>query len=281
MAKQARMQAGSPTARPSGQAAAREPRLEDCRTRLESVELLLNSSRRDALALARALLDDVLAIYAARHMPSEARANVDPEAVLRALPEAAARDDLAAARRWLDGAGATSDGSGHGVVLLRRVVSDLARTENGPDAAGVAAFRGLVGRITWWQGAIAAAVVVGVLVLALLTRASGDRRAAEFESWFAQASEQFTAGHYAEAVERYRRAIAATPQQDRAADAWNNMGWALYQLGRYQEAVDAYRKALALRPAFALPRNNLDVALRKLDLKKAETARQQTPTTGK
>ena len=83
-----------------------------------------------------------------------------------------------------------------------------------------------------------------------------------------------------EAVERFRSAIAAMPDTDPTANAWNNMGWALVQLGRHDEAIAAFRKALLLRPVFPLARNNLDAAQRQLDLKKSEKERAQA-TAGK
>ena len=85
------------------------------------------------------------------------------------------------------------------------------------------------------------------------------------------------ASDHAGAIESFRKAIAALPDTDRTASAWNDMGWALQQLGRYEEAIAAYRKALLLQPVFPLARNNLDAAQRQLDLKKTEQARQPAP----
>ena len=48
------------------------------------------------------------------------------------------------------------------------------------------------------------------------------------------------------------------PDHPRSADAYNNLGWTLFNLERYREAVEAYEAALALRPDFELARNNLE-----------------------
>lgn len=274
MAKKVRRRESAPVTHRPAQAADRHARLEDCRARLESVELLLGSSRRDALVLARALLDDVVVLLAARYLPEEARAAADPEAVLRALPDPAPREHLAAARRWLEAANADS---AEGIVALRRVVTDLARALNRADVTGLAAFRQALRRPTWMQVGIAAAAVVAILVLGLQVRAGRDRRPADYGAWFAQGGARQAAGAHAEAVELFRKAIAALPDTDRTASAWNDMGWSLSQLGRYEEAIAAYRKALLLRPAFSLARNNLEAVQRQLDLKKAEQAKQPAP----
>ena len=277
MAEQAMGREAAPKTDRPAPGVQRRAKLEDCRARLESVELLLASSPRDALVLARALLDDVVIMLAALYLLEEARAEADPEAVMRALPGTAAREHLAAARSWLEGAEATGADSAEGIVALRRVVTDLVRAVNRTDVTGLAAFRQTFRRTTWMQAGIVALIVVAILVVALQVRAGRDRRAAEFEASFSEGSARLAAGDHAGAVERFRKAIAAMPDTDRTASVWNDMGWSLQQLGRYEEAVTAYRKALELQPAFSLARNNLGAAQRQLDLKKAEQARQPAP----
>lgn len=264
------------THRPA-QASERHARLEDCRARLESVELLSVSSPRDALLLAHALLDDLDVLMAALHPPEEAPAKTDPDAVMRARPGIETRHRLAAARRWLEEAGAAGAVPAEGIVALRRVVRDLAQAVGRRDVTGLAAFRQALRRTTWLQAGIAAAVVAAVLVVLLGVRAGRDRRAAEFEAWFSQGSASLIAGDHAGAVERFRKAIAAMPDTDRTASAWNDMGWSLQQIGRHEEAIAAYRKALLLLPTFPLARNNLEAAQRQLDLKKSDKERQRAP----
>src|SRR5437867_9547317 len=141
MAKKAIERVPTPGTRRPAQAVDRPVRLEDCRARLQSVELLLGSSPRDAVALARALLGDVVALLATLYLPEEARAKADPEAVMRALHDATIREHLAAALCWLAGAEATGVVSAEGIVILRRVISDLARATGRTDVTGLAAFR--------------------------------------------------------------------------------------------------------------------------------------------
>jgi tetratricopeptide (TPR) repeat protein/tRNA A-37 threonylcarbamoyl transferase component Bud32 len=61
-----------------------------------------------------------------------------------------------------------------------------------------------------------------------------------------------------EAAAAYRKATALKPDY---ADAWNSLGWALYQQNKVAEAVDAYRQTLRLKPDHALAHNNLGIAL--------------------
>jgi tetratricopeptide (TPR) repeat protein len=277
MAKKAMRRAPAAVAQRPAQPAERSAGLEDCRERLQSVELLLGSSRRDGLVLARALLDDAVIMLAAAHLPEEGRAGANLAAVMRALSGTPTRDHLMAAQRWLEGAEAPGSASADGIVALRRVVTDLTQVAGRADTTGLAALRGALRRITGLQASIGGAVVVAVLVAALLMLGGQDRRAVEFNALLAEGNARLAAGDHAGAVERFRGAIAAMPGKDRTADAWNDMGWSLQQLGRHEDAIAAYRKALELKPAFPMARNNLDAAQRQLDLKKSEKGRQQAP----
>jgi tetratricopeptide (TPR) repeat protein len=241
--------------------------VEACRARLQSVELLLASSPRDALALATALLDEVVALRAALPVAEEARAAGEPGGEVSPPADTMARRHLDAARRCLqraEGAGAIGP---DGIVALRRVVADLARDAGSRDRTALA----MLGRTTWLQRGIAAAVVLLLLLAAWQARASRDRRIGEFDALVSQGKERLEAGDRAQAVELLRRAIAVAPEGDRTAGAWNDLGWTLLQLGRDEEAIAAFRKALLLRPVFPLARNNLDAAQRRIDLKKSRT----------
>jgi tetratricopeptide (TPR) repeat protein len=258
---------------PATAADQRRARLEACRARLQSVELLLLSSPRDALALARGLVNDVVALHAALHLPEGQRASADAETVMRALPDAAAREHLGAARRWLEGAQATGAVPIEGIAALRRMVNDLARAIERTDVTGAAAWRQILRRITPAQAGIAAAVVVVILLGAFLLRSGQSRRVAQFDDLYSQGSAKLTAGDRPQAVELFRKALAVLPDAERSAAAWNDLGWALQQLGQPEEAVRALRKAPLLRPVFPLARNNLGAAQRDLDLKQSEKAR--------
>jgi tetratricopeptide (TPR) repeat protein len=226
---------------------------EHCRIRLQSIEMLLASAPQDALVLARALVDDVLTLRPAGALSDEAR------------------QSLAVARQWVDQPESTPAAAARGIVALRHLVADAARPTDGTAPTGLAVVRAAVRRATWVHAAIAVAVVLAIVIAAMQTRGGQERRAAAFESAFADGTARLGAGDHAGAIERFRTAISAVPDTDRTADAWNNMGWSLQQLGRHREAIEAYRKALQLRPAYPLARNNLDAAQRQLDLTKAGT----------
>src|SRR5437763_1690395 len=69
-------------------------------------------------------------------------------------------------------------------------------------------------RTTWLKAGIAAAVVLAVLIGVAQFRHGGGRRTAEFDSWFAQGSALLASGDHAGAVERFRKAIDAMPDQE-------------------------------------------------------------------
>lgn len=259
---------------PAPPAPTKTPRdvLEDCRRRLQSIEQLLASSPRDALALAAGLLDDAVVLLAALHPSDGARASSDREAMLRALDGTPAAEHLLAARRWLEAARTADVVPADGVAPLRRVVADLADVVGRVDVTGLAAVRQAARRATWVGVGIAAAVVIALVVVAYHARAARDRRAGEFQAWLVHGNARLSAGDHEGAVEALRKAIAALPDTDRTAGAWNDLGWALQQLGRPEEALAAYRKALLLRPEFPLARNNLEAAQRQLDLRKTGKA---------
>ncbi|MCP4661471.1 MAG: sulfatase-like hydrolase/transferase [bacterium] len=61
-----------------------------------------------------------------------------------------------------------------------------------------------------------------------------------------QAMAEFSRGEYAEAVPRFRRLVADSPEM---ADAWEHLAQALQQLGRLEEAEEAFRRALEVSGA--------------------------------
>jgi protein O-GlcNAc transferase len=72
---------------------------------------------------------------------------------------------------------------------------------------------------------------------------------------------RWAAGHHGEAIELYRRSVAADPQH---AGALETLGSALLALGRAGEALDCYRKVLALAPQSAAAHYNAGVAQREV-----------------
>src|SRR5262249_46175362 len=123
---------------------------------------------------------------------------------------------------------------------------------------------------------VAATILIVIVLAALLLGARHDRRIADFDSLSSQAGARLTAGDRAGAVELFRKALAALPDAERSANAWNDRGGAPRQSGQHEEARGAFRKALLLRPVSPLARNTLEVTQRELDIKKSEKARSGT-----
>ena len=67
------------------------------------------------------------------------------------------------------------------------------------------------------------------------------------------------ARQFAEAAEYFRGMVLANP---RAADAWNNRGWAQFQLGFVRVARVSFLRALQVDPSFDRARNNLALTVR-------------------
>ncbi|NNF59410.1 MAG: tetratricopeptide repeat protein [Rhodothermaceae bacterium] len=67
------------------------------------------------------------------------------------------------------------------------------------------------------------------------------------------------AGQSEAAIARYREAVRRDPV--RHPDAWNNLGFQLFQAGRFEEATAALQEAVALDPTLLEARTNLGAAL--------------------
>lgn len=79
-----------------------------------------------------------------------------------------------------------------------------------------------------------------------------------FEQLFRQGNALAGQGRHAEAVEWFRRALAARPN---SPAAHNNLGNALADMGRLDEAIACYRRALELSPDYAEAYSDLGLAL--------------------
>lgn len=84
------------------------------------------------------------------------------------------------------------------------------------------------------------------------------------ESW-RLGNEAFQRGQFAQAIDRYQRAIVAGGE---SADGYYNLGTAYYRLGRHGQAVLYLEKSLALSPRAGDARANLAIVRRHLDLDK-------------
>jgi Flp pilus assembly protein TadD len=74
------------------------------------------------------------------------------------------------------------------------------------------------------------------------------------ERWYLSGLALTRAGRHAEAVQAYREAVAADPDN---LDALNNLGWSLGRLGFFTQAQAPLERARALAPMNALVANNL------------------------
>ena len=83
----------------------------------------------------------------------------------------------------------------------------------------------------------------------------------EANSWFSQGNALVAAGHFAGAVDYFRRAVEIKPD---FAEAWNNLGSCYGKLERHREAAAAFEKAAAAAPGNERVRLNLQQARRSL-----------------
>jgi Flp pilus assembly protein TadD len=89
-------------------------------------------------------------------------------------------------------------------------------------------------------------------------------REAAFNALYVQAFAKQKAGDHAGAIDHFRAAIAALPDEAKTAGVWNDLGWSLYSIGKVEEAVAAFTKAIALKPDFQIAKNNLAMMQKQL-----------------
>jgi Flp pilus assembly protein TadD len=79
-----------------------------------------------------------------------------------------------------------------------------------------------------------------------LAASTGDKSSsASKDSNFARGEQAFRDGDWQEAVDYYKKAVAADPKN---AEAYNQMGYSYRRLGQADPAFDAYAKALDIDP---------------------------------
>ena len=238
-----------------------EKQIEACRSRFESIEVLLRSSSRDALILCRHLHGDLRRAFTTMHSGKPGSKGMNPDAIANAL--------LKTTGKWLDAA----DSEEHDVRELRKTVNQLKTVRNGL----VRTFDTLKKEKLWtplqtykrrvrYQLFILFAVVVlGVSIAVEIQSSRREAAMAEFGRLYDLGVDLTNSGEHAEAEAVYREALVVLPDHPRSADAYNNLGWALANLERYREAMEAFEAALALRPDYELARNNLESTRIKLN----------------
>jgi tetratricopeptide (TPR) repeat protein len=229
--------------------------VEDLRERLASIELL--TAPRDIVVLGRALVVDAEALVAQVLLSSQAL--YDGDSLLRALPNDAFRETLTAAR-------ALSLDTKDSVRLLRSLVSHCAKLVPA-DASAVRLALRRYGGLKLAAAASVVCVAAGLSILAL--ESVGKQKRDDFNALCSKGSTQQSANDHMGAVESFKAALSSAPDHDRAATAWNDLGWSLHSLGKDEEAITAYKNALLLRPGFDRARNNLELSQRALDLRNA------------
>ena len=90
---------------------------------------------------------------------------------------------------------------------------------------------------------------------------------AQISRWFSEAVAHHQAGRIRDAVQGYRRVLAAYPA---LPEAHHNLGVALKALGKPRDAATAYAQALTLKPDYAQAHNSLGNVL--CDLGKTQSA---------
>ena len=253
--------------------AARE-RIDACRTRFESIEMLFTTSSDDALILCRHLYRDILDAFSELYSINDRGGSVGSKSRLDAVPEGGTRALLAEMEQWL-GEGSeerpSPDDIRKIVMGLGRAVSDLGSIYREQRKTVLRTPLDSHRRRLLLHGAIFGGVVIVLSVSTMYfveTRASA--RAARFDGYFSKGMERSRSGDYVSAAENYRKAVELLPQGPRAADAYNNLGWALTKREQYEEAITAYNAALRLQPDHLKARNNLRVTKRWLQSQRRE-----------
>lgn len=241
-------------------------RIEACRSRWESAELLSGGSPADALVLCRQLHDDLVHAFTALSSDDSPLGSPIAEPSIEAVADGATAKRLRGLGEKIGPSVAdrpARDDIAEIVREMRRVLDQLGREFRALERSRLATPMDAYRRRVWIQISIATIVVMASGGTALALRSTRRERAqAEFDRLFTRGHVMIRGKDFAGALEKFRQAVAVLPDNPRAADAYNNTGWALDRLGRYDEAIAAYEAALRLKPAHVRARNNLKSAKR-------------------
>jgi tetratricopeptide (TPR) repeat protein len=237
-----------------------------CRRRFQSITGLAHSSPEDALILSRYLVADIGDAFEAIYTPNdgeEIRADKD---CLAAIPGEKARSDLEDLATRIESLSIEKTPDLDALHLLfpdlKRVLecleSEFAQQRKSALSTRIDSYRR---RLVYLVGFV---VVVGALLVA--GGIIHDRlQATEFARYSTAGFAALEIRDFEEAANSFEKAVGILSDDDpKAAEAYNNLGWSLYQFGRVKDAITAYEKSLQLKPNWSFPRNNLELAREKL-----------------
>ncbi len=89
------------------------------------------------------------------------------------------------------------------------------------------------------------------------------QRKADFKKLYREAFALAQRGNHEQAVVSYHRAIKKQPNDSDASNAYNDLGWSLYQLTQYRKAIKAFEAAIKKKPNNQRAKRNLKLAQEK------------------
>ena len=237
-----------------------------CRRRFQSMTGLAHSSPEDALILSHHLIADIGDAFEAIYTPNDGEESRVDKDCLAAIPGEKARSDLEDLAIRIESLSIEKTPNLDTLhllfpdlrLLLECLESEFAQQRKSALSTRIDSYRR---RLVYLVGLV---VVVGALLVAGGT--IYDRlRVTEFAKYSTAGFAALDKRDFGEAANSFEKAARIFSDDDpKAAEAYNNLGWSLYQFGRVKDAITAYEKSLQLKPNWSFPRNNLELAREKL-----------------
>lgn len=237
-----------------------------CRRRFQSMTGLAHSSPEDALILSHHLIADIGDAFETIYTPDDGEESRVDKDCLAVIPWEKARSDLEDLAIRIESLSIEKTPNLDALHLLfpdlKRVLecleSEFAQQRKSALSTRIDSYRR---RLVYLVGLV---VVVGALLVA--GGIIHDRlQATEFAKYSTAGFAALDKRDFEEAANSFEKAARILPEDDpKAAEAYNNLGWSLYQFGRVKDAITAYEKSLQLKPNWSFPRNNLELARKKL-----------------